>query len=152
MIHATTAAKYTPPLVAAFSMIDINMAAGIAFGFASGWAARAGVQVTAREKSEVIWRDFFVSVLISGGCLIIVLASVQWLGLGQMGAAVLSFVLAMGGVKLLEKVHREFVEWVRRKFTDTDKIMGDRNQEAQKLLSALKLAMKNEGKAPDEPE
>ena len=148
MISAGVVAKYTPPLVVAAAMVDWKLAGGIAFGFASGWAARAAVQVTAKASSAVIWRDFLVSVLISGGSLLLVLFAVDLFQLSPLGAAVAAFIMAMGGVKLLSTIHREVVELLRRKFTDVDAIMGEKRQEAQKLLAAQKLA--NKDKADDD--
>lgn len=144
MITASAAAKWTPPLVAALAVVDWQLAGGIAFGFAAGWAARAAVKVNKRESSAIIWRDLMVSVLISGGCVLLVLLAVEWFRLGKLGAAVLSFIFAMGGVKLLELVHRELVELLRRKLTDVDAVMGERRQEAQKTIAAAKLAKKDE--------
>ena len=137
MIGASTVAKYTPPVVFSLAMIDWKLAGAIAFGFASGWAARAAVQVNARESSAMIMRDFMVSVLISGGSLLLVLFAVETFDLDPLGAAVLSFVMAMGGVNL------------RRKFTDVDQVMADRRQEAAKHIAAIKLAEKDK-KEPDD--
>ena len=36
-------------------------------------------------------------------------------------------------------------EWLRRKFTDVDAVMGERRQEAQKHIAAHKLAKKDDG-------
>lgn len=144
MITASVAAKYSPPVVAALAVFDWKLAGGIGFGFAAGWAARAAVKVSARERGSAIWRDFMVSVMISGGCLLLVLLAVDWFRLTELGAAVLSFILAMGGVKLLEMVHREAVEFLRRKFTDVDAVMGERRQDAAKQIAAHKLAKKEE--------
>lgn len=144
MITETTTAKYAPPLLAMLAVVDWQLAGGIAFGFAAGWAARAAVKVNKRESSAIIWRDLMVSVMISGGCLLLVLLAVEWFDLSELGAAVLSFILAMGGVKLLELIHREAVEFLRRKFTDVDAVMGERRQEAQKHIAAAKLAKKDE--------
>lgn len=149
MIGASTVAKYTPPVVFSLAMIDWKLAGAIAFGFASGWAARAAVQVNARESSAMIMRDFMVSVLISGGSLLLVLFAVETFDLDPLGAAVLSFVMAMGGVKLLSAVHRELTEFLRRKFTDVDQVMGERRQEAAKHIAAIKLAEKDK-KEPDD--
>ena len=102
------------------------------------------MQVSKRESSALIWRDLLVSLLISGGCLLLVLLAVDWFGLDELGAAVLSFVFAMGGVKLLEVIHREAVEFLRRKFTDVDAVMGERRQDAQKHIAAQKLARKDD--------
>lgn len=144
MISASASAKYVPPFVTALAMVDWQLAGGIGFGFAAGWAARAAVKVNKRESSAIIWRDFLVSVMISGGCVLVVLLAVEWFRLTELGAAVLSFILAMGGVKLLEVIHREAVEFLRRKFTDVDALMGERRQEAQKHIAAHKLARKDE--------
>ena len=150
MITASVAAKYTPPVVFSLAMIDLKLAGAIAFGFASGWAARAAVQVSARESSAAIWRDFLVSVLISGGSLLIVMFAVELLDLSPLGAAVAAFLMAMGGVRLLSAVHREATDFLRRKLTDTDQLMGDRRQEAQKHISAIKLARKDEEQTNDD--
>jgi len=144
VITASATAKYAPPFVAALAAVDWRLAGGIAFGFAAGWAARAAVQVSKRESSALIWRDLLVSLLISGGCLLLVLLAVDWFGLDELGAAVLSFVFAMGGVKLLEVIHREAVEFLRRKFTDVDAVMGERRQDDQKHIAAQKLARKDD--------
>lgn len=144
MISASAAGKYSPPVVAALALVDWQLAGGIGFGFAAGWAARAAVKVNKRESSSLIWRDFVVSVMISGGCLLLVLLAVEWFDLSELGAAVLSFILAMGGVKLLEVIHREAVEFLRRKFTDVDAVMGERRQDAQKHIAAHKLARKDD--------
>ena len=144
MIAKATAAKYLPPLLATLAMIDWTLAAGIAFGFAAGWAARAAVHVSKRESSATIWRDLLVSVLISGGCVLIVLLAVRFANLDALGAAGLAFVLGMGGVKLLSSIHREATEWLRRKFTPVDEIMGQRRQEAAKSIAAARLAQKKD--------
>ena len=143
MISGGVAAKYVPPVIAALAMIDIPLAAAIAFGFGAGWAARAAVQVNARESSAAIWRDLVVSMLISGGSLLLVLFAVQIFNLTPLGAAVVAFLMAMGGVKLLSTIHREAVELLRRKFTDVDAVMGERRQEAAKHIAAIKLAKKD---------
>lgn len=150
MISGGVAAKYVPPVIAALAMIDIPLAGAIAFGFAAGWAARAAVQVNARESGAAIWRDLMVSFLISGGSLLIVLFAVQMLGLTPLGAAVVAFLMAMGGVKLLSTIHREAVEWMRGKFTDVDAVMGERRQEAAKHIAAIKLASKDKNDEPQD--
>lgn len=147
MIGKATAAKYVPPFVAALAAIDWTLAGAIGFGFAAGWGARAAVKVSQRESSATIWRDLLVSVLISGGCLIVVLLGVQYANLDPLGAAGLSFIMAMGGVKLLSSIHREATEWLRRKFTPVEEIMGERRQEAAKQIAAARLAQKKD----DEP-
>jgi hypothetical protein len=144
VITASAVAKYTPPIVATAAVIDLQLAGGIAFGFASGWAARAAVQVSARESSAAILRDFLVSVLISGGSLLLVLFSVEAFDLTPLGAAVLSFILAMGGVKLIEKIHHEATDWLRRKLTDVDAVQAEKRQEAQKMIAAIRQAKKDE--------
>ena len=144
MVTQSVAAKYLPPVVAALAMIDLELAGAIAFGFGAGWAARAAVQVSARESSAAIWRDFLVSVLISGGSLLLVLFAVEILNLTPLGAAVTAFLMAMGGVKLLSTIHKEATDFLRRKLTDVDQVMGDRRQEAAKHIAAIKMAKKDE--------
>lgn len=144
MIASTAVAKYTPPFLVSIAAVDWVLAGAIGFGFAAGWAARAAVQVSKRESTALIWRDLLVSFLISGGCLLIVLLGVQYANLDALGAAVLSFIMAMGGVKLLSAVHSEATEWLRRKFTPVDQIMGERRQEAQKQIAATKIATKKD--------
>lgn len=143
MISAPILAKYGPPPIVALALIDWRLAGAIAFGFGAGWAARAGVQVNARASSATIWRDLMVSVMVSGGSLLLVLFAVEIFELKPLGAAVLSFMMAMGGVKLLSTIHREAVDYLRRKFIDTDQIMGERRQEAAKHVAAIKLAEKD---------
>lgn len=150
MISAPLAAKYGPPPIAALALIDWRLAGAIAFGFAAGWATRAAVQMNARESSATIWRDLMVSIMVSGGSLLLVLFAVDIFELKPLGAAVASFFMAMGGVKLLSTIHREAVEYLRRKFTDTDQIMGERRQEAAKQVAAIKLAEKDKPGDPDD--
>ena len=144
MIAKATAAKYLPPVLAPLALIDWALAAGIAFGFAAGWAARAAVKVSNRESSATIRRDLLVSVLISGGCVLIVLLAVRYANLDPLGAAGLAFILGMGGVKLLSSIHTEAVDWLRRKFTPVDEIMGERRQEAAKRIAAARIAQKED--------
>ena len=74
---------------------------------------------------------------------LLVLFAVQIFNLTPLGAAVVAFLMAMGGVKLLSTIHREAVELLRRKFTDVDAVMGERRQEAAKHIAAIKLAKKD---------
>lgn len=131
-------------MLASFATFDWKLAGSIAFGFAAGWAARAAISVNRNENGEHIWRDFLVNVLISGGMILIVLQVVRLFELDPLGAAGVAFFLAMGGVKLLSTMHDETVDWLKRKLTPTEIIMGERRQDAQKKISAARLAQKDE--------
>lgn len=102
-------AKYTPPVIVGASFvqsIDWLMVGAIAMAFISGWAARAAVSVNARRSREHMLRDFAVSLLSSGGALLIVVGAVRQFGLDWHAAAVLAFTLSMGGLSALNLVSR----------------------------------------------
>lgn len=119
MINAA-AVKYAPAVVAPVAIYDWHMAAGIALGFISGWMARTAAKINNREAMSEIQRDLMVSVLIAGGSLIVVLYIVRLLGLDELGAAGVAFLLSWGGIKLLDTIGEDVKAWFRRRFLPPD--------------------------------
>tara|TARA_R100001086_G_scaffold180400_2_gene100164 strand:- start:574 stop:981 length:408 start_codon:yes stop_codon:yes gene_type:complete len=100
MIASTPSAiKYAPAALApAFMVLDWHLIAAMAFGFVSGWLARAARKKYKRSSWAEICDDLLLSVLIAGGSVIIVLSIVRILGLDPLGAALSAFLLAWMGI------------------------------------------------------
>lgn len=136
-MNAETAAKYGPAAIAApLGALD-PVFGGIAFGMVTGWLAIAGVMYEQRKPLNEIWRALCVSLLIGGGGALFAAYAVQRLHLDPLGAAMIAFGIAFGGVKTIKLIGRgamAVVEWVVSSAIDDAARMGRKRQEAQKLL------------------
>lgn len=129
-----TGAKYGPALLAApLGAID-PMYGAIVFGMVTGWLALAGVLFDADTPPRRIGKAMIVSVLIGGGGALFAAFAVERLHLSTLGAAIVAFGIAFGGVKsikLLAGGALNIAQWVFRNIADDAEKAGRARQEAQ---------------------
>ncbi len=139
MMRGEVSAKYAPALLTApLGAVD-PLYAGIAFGLVTGWLAIIGVMVEQQRPFRDIRRAFVVSLLIGGGGALFAAFAVRKLHLDPLGAAIIAFGIAFGGVrtiKTLAGLLMQAFEWVVGSLIDDAAKMGRKRQDAARLLAA----------------
>lgn len=119
-----------------------------AVGIPIGVLARVAVHIEERKPPEAIKRDLWVSAFLALTNFILSVMAATWLALTPLLALAVSIGIAASGSMIL-------LEWIKRLrlklWPATDWSAGDQRQQDQKLLSAVKVALREHQQA-DNPE
>lgn len=128
-----TVAKADPAMAL---LIDPMLAIVIMVGLPFGIMFRTARMIGERKSKAAIQRDLIVSVLISGANFVLAAMIAVRLSLSYLEALLLAVVVAATGVKAIIK----FSTWAWRRLIrdDVAEMQGQKAQEDQRLLSALR--------------
>ena len=137
-MRAEPIAKYAPALLMApIGALD-PIYGSIAFGMVTGWLAIAGVMHEQGKPFREIRRAMVTSLLIGGAGALFAMLAVRKMHLDPLGAAIVSFSIAFGGVKAIKSFSSAgltAVRWVISNLADDAEKIGRKRAEAQRLLS-----------------
>lgn len=117
-----------------------------AVGIPIGVLARVAVHIEERKPPEAIKRDLWVSAFLALTNFILAVMAATWFALSPLLALAVSIGIAASGSMIL-------LEWIKKLrlklWPATDWSEGDQRQQDQKLLSAVKIALREQKKLDD---